>query len=105
MDFIKAFQPGHQLICHRHIRPKNDLEFWSYLARQEQWVHFGSAILEPPVFFLIFSLPIYSCSPKGDSRVRKDTSIGQLNSLSKKELDPRYYFTPYSPEISKKIVP
>ena len=46
-DFIYLFHPGHQPVCHLHIRPSMDLGFWSYFARNEHWVHLFAAILPP----------------------------------------------------------
>jgi len=44
-DFMYRFQPGHQLMCQRQIRPKSDLGLRSYLARNGQLWHMGSAMV------------------------------------------------------------
>ncbi|TWU62473.1 hypothetical protein V7x_42080 [Crateriforma conspicua] len=43
-DIMYRFHPGHQLACHRHRRPSNEVGLASYLARKRQVSQFGTDI-------------------------------------------------------------
>jgi hypothetical protein len=58
-DFMYPFQPGHQLACHRHKRPRNELGLLSYLARNAHPSHDDLAILDP-LFVFSFRMEILS---------------------------------------------
>ena len=59
-DVMYFFHPGHQPMCHFHMRPKNDFGLLSYFALKLQSLQSSAAIGKPPyllIYLYMFAEP------------------------------------------------